>query len=224
VELGESHTKKPSPCLDKLADMAADDGFWSRGSELQPYTDEPAWYFFYGTLMNPDVLKSVLGLDTEPVLRSAKVYGYELTNWGQYRALVDGEPEMEVTGCAYKVRSAEEEFKLAYYETNAYIPAPCRIYFTDDGPAESGEENGTLGKVLKYAGNAEALKQGRFDRDLWEMRMGIRLPPAWRGGASRDVQQRGLEQKEVKGATAQDKGRTVQTACQSEKEVADSST
>ncbi|KAL2173938.1 uncharacterized protein P884DRAFT_264383 [Thermothelomyces heterothallicus CBS 202.75] len=186
--------------------MAADDGFWSRGSEPQPYTYEPVWYFFYGTLMKPDVLKSVLGLDTEPVLRSAKVYGYELTNWGQYKALVDGEPGMEVTGCAYKVRSVEEEFKLAYYETNAYTLAPCRIYFTD-GPAESREEDRAFGKTFKYAGNAEALKQGRFDRDLWEMQMGRRLPPTWRGGASRDVQQRGVEQKEVKGATAQVKGR-----------------
>ncbi|KAL2019075.1 hypothetical protein VTK56DRAFT_10106 [Thermocarpiscus australiensis] len=189
AELSETHKKKPSPYLDKLADMAADDGFWSRGSEPRPYTYEPVWYFFYGTLMKPDV------------------YGYELTNWGQYKALVDSEPGMEVTGCAYKVRSVEEEFKLAYYETNAYKLAPCRIYFTD-GPAESREEDRAFGKTFKYAGNAEALKQGRFDRDLWEMQMGRRLPPAWRGGASRDVQQRGVEQKEVKGAPAQDKGGT----------------
>ncbi|KAK4031607.1 hypothetical protein C8A01DRAFT_41943 [Parachaetomium inaequale] len=64
--------------------------------------------------MRPDILKGVLGLEADVILRDAKVYGYELTNWGQYKALFDGETGSTVTGCAYLVQSVEEEYKLAY--------------------------------------------------------------------------------------------------------------
>lgn len=32
-----------------------------------------------------------------------------------------------------------------------------------------------------YAGDAEALREGRFDRTLWELQMGKKLPAKWRG-------------------------------------------
>ncbi|KAK4106895.1 hypothetical protein N658DRAFT_512617 [Parathielavia hyrcaniae] len=140
--------------LEKLADMP--DGYLLQGpSEAPAYVYEPAYYFFYGTLMNIAILKGVLELDSDPVLRSAKVYGYEPTNWGQYKALVDSKPGTEVTGCAYMAQSIEEEYKLAYYETNA---------------------------TFMYAGDAQALKERRFDRTLWEAQMGTRLPLKWHRG------------------------------------------
>ncbi|KAK3306063.1 uncharacterized protein B0T15DRAFT_567797 [Chaetomium strumarium] len=156
---------RPSPFLEKLDSMPANYVF--ELPEEPPYIYTPSYYFFYGTLMNPDILKG------------AEIYGYSLSNWGQYKALVDGEPSAVVTGCAYMVQSVEEEFKLAYYETNAYELALCEIYFTD---APSGKENEepVVGRTFKYAGDAEALKDGRFDRTLWELQMGRRLPPAWR--------------------------------------------
>ena len=164
---GEDHQ---SPYLETLASMPAD--FLLQRQEPPPYVYEPIYYFFYGTLMKPEILKDVLGLDTEPVLRNAKIYGYELTHWGQYRALVDGKPGQVVMGRAYIVRSVEEEYKLAYYETDAYTLAPCQIYL-------DGEEEGRSGKVFIYAGDSQALKNGRFDRALWQRRMGKRLPPQW---------------------------------------------
>ncbi|KXX74295.1 hypothetical protein MMYC01_208558 [Madurella mycetomatis] len=69
------------------------------------------------------------------------------------------------------VRSVDEEHKLAYYETNAYRLVPCRIHFTD------WEGDPVVGRVFIYAGNAWALKQGRFDRSLWELQMGVQFPP-----------------------------------------------
>ncbi|SPQ20076.1 dcef45f7-a37a-4e8a-9462-e1f16ed37e11 [Thermothielavioides terrestris] len=127
-----------------------------------PYAYKPTWYFFYGTLTSPAILRGVLGLESEPVLRSAKTYGYELANWGQYKTLIDSEPGTEVTGRAYMVQSAEQERKLAYYETNAYRLAPCAIYFSDS-PDGKADEAPTIGKTFRYAGDAQALKQGRFD-------------------------------------------------------------
>ncbi|KAK4123979.1 hypothetical protein N657DRAFT_645595 [Parathielavia appendiculata] len=59
---------------------------------------QAVYYSFHGTLMNPAILKGVLGLISEPVLRSAKIYGYELANWGQYKTLFDGNQGTVVTG------------------------------------------------------------------------------------------------------------------------------
>lgn len=149
-----------------------------------PQHHEPVYYFFYGTLANPDILKGVLDLKTEPILRSAKIHSYELSTWDQYRTLVDSNPNSVVTGSAYMVESAEHEHKLAYYETNAYTVASCRVLFTDRGYKES-----VLGRTFKYAGDAQALKEGRFDRTLWEKRMGRRLPEKWQSGEGGDMEE-----------------------------------
>lgn len=141
----------------------------------QPY--KPVYYFFYGTLTQPKILSHILDLEEQPVLRPAKLTGYALARWGQYRALVDGEPGEEVTGHASLVHSAEDELKLARYETDAYEAVPCGIWFTDGGALTKEQ-----GITFKYAGDDEALKEGRFDRKLWEVRMGVRLPGKWRAG------------------------------------------
>ncbi|KAH6983433.1 hypothetical protein BKA56DRAFT_583695 [Ilyonectria sp. MPI-CAGE-AT-0026] len=172
----DRHRKReqlPSPYLAKLA--SAPDDWLSQPIEVAeptPYKYESIYYFFYGTLMRPDIIKGVLDLDADPVLREAKVVGYSLSSWGQYKALVDGESGEEVLGCAFEVQSPEHEFKLAYYEGNAYELAPCLIQFAD------GKEH-VQGKTFMYAGDSQALKDGRFDYKLWELQMGMRLPPKW---------------------------------------------
>ncbi|KAF2966745.1 hypothetical protein GQX73_g6833 [Xylaria multiplex] len=143
-----------------------------------PKLDEPIkpmWYFFYGTLTKPEILRHILDLQEEPLLRPAKIIGYELSSWGQYRALVDGEPGTEVSGFAYEVQTTEHEFKLAQYETNAYKLHPCRIRFTDNRKPKE-----VSGNTFMYAGDAAALRAGRFDRVLWELQMGTRLPDKWK--------------------------------------------
>ncbi|KAL2128175.1 hypothetical protein VTI74DRAFT_9551 [Chaetomium olivicolor] len=146
--------------------------------------------------MDPGVLKGVLTLATKPVLRPARVYGHELTSWGQYKALVKSKPGTVVQGRAYMVRSVEEEYRLAYYETNAYSLATCAMYFTD-GPGGEEDEEPTFGKTFKYAGDAQALKRGVFDRTLWEMQMGMRLPPRWRTADVEEIE--GVELEQEKG-------------------------
>ncbi|KAI3395146.1 hypothetical protein diail_1761 [Diaporthe ilicicola] len=165
----------PSVYLNSLASMPAD--YLTRPVE-EPILKQPCrpvYYFFYGTLTQPKILSHILDLKHPPFLRPAKLIGYALTNWGQYRALIDGEPGEEVIGYAYLVGSIDDELKLARYETNAYEPVHCRIQFTDSqSPAQA------RGMTFKYAGDDEALKAGRFDRKLWELQMGTRLPEKWR--------------------------------------------
>ncbi|KAI1382675.1 uncharacterized protein F4822DRAFT_440951 [Hypoxylon trugodes] len=167
---------RPSQYLASLA--AAGEDVWETTmiAPEPPREYSPIFYFFYGTLTQPATLKRVLDLDYELVMRPAKIIGYSLTKWGDYNALIDGETGEEVVGMAYEVQSPEHEFKLAYYETNAYKLAPCLIYFTDGrAPVQ------VSGKTFKYAGDAVALREQRFDRKLWELRMGSRLPEKWKG-------------------------------------------
>jgi hypothetical protein len=130
------------------------------------------YYFFYGTLVKPDILRGVLSLESDPTTRPATLYGYELASWGQYRTLLDSASDTTVVGCAYLVQSAEAAHKLAYYETDAYTLAACTIRF--DG--QVGREP-VQARAFKYAGDARALREGRFDRTLWERQMGQQLPP-----------------------------------------------
>lgn len=110
----------------------------------------------------PATLQRIIDLPKEPELRKVKLIGYALGKWGDYPALIDGEPGQEVPGYAYIVQSEEEAQKLAHYETNAYKEAHCLIYFVDnDEPVEAP------GKTFKYAGDANALLEQRFDRKLW---------------------------------------------------------
>ncbi|KAK8017389.1 hypothetical protein PG993_013715 [Apiospora rasikravindrae] len=114
---------------------------------------EPIHYFSYGTLTNPGVLANVLGIEQAPLLRPAKIIGYSLTNWGDYKALIDGKPGEEVVGAACEITSADHEHKLAYYETSAYFLAPCLMDFTD------GQEPAQVsGNTFMYAGDAVALQ------------------------------------------------------------------
>lgn len=136
--------------------------------ELPP--EYPVYYFFYGTLTAPATLKRIIDLPEEPKMRKAKLVGYALGKWGDYPALIDGEPGQEVSGYAYIVQSEEEAQKLSYYETNAYEEAHCLIYFVDEEePAQAP------GKTFKYAGDAKALLEQRFDRNLWLHQMAGKL-------------------------------------------------
>ena len=53
---------------------------------------------------------------------------------------------------------------------------------------EDGEES-VVGRTFKYAGDAQALKEGRFDRMLWEKRMDRRLPEKWQSGKGGSIEQ-----------------------------------
>lgn len=181
----KSETETPSKHLDSPASTPV--GYVKHPIERQlaveqPY--KPIYYFFYGTLTQPKILSHILDLKEQPILRPAKIIGYALTNCGHYRALLDGKDGQQVTGYACVVQSTEDELKLARYETDAYEAVSCGIWFTDG--RDPAREN--HGMTFKYADDDEALKDGRFDRKLWEVRMGVRLPEKWRADKLREKQ------------------------------------
>ncbi|KIW39798.1 uncharacterized protein PV06_08382 [Exophiala oligosperma] len=87
----------------------------------------PVWYFFYGTLADPDVLSRQLGLEEAPHYVPAKVSGGRVRTWAaKYKALVDA-PGEEVPGSAFLVQSASQEDALRFYETDKYEVVRCKI-------------------------------------------------------------------------------------------------
>ncbi|KAI9148964.1 putative endo-beta-1,4-glucanase D [Paramyrothecium foliicola] len=83
----------------------------------------------------------------------------------------------KVAGYAYEVQSSEHDQKLVRYETNADKFEFRWIDFTG-APAEKSAR--VQCNTVVYAGDAAALKAGQFDRTLWELQMGLRLPDKWR--------------------------------------------
>jgi gamma-glutamylcyclotransferase (GGCT)/AIG2-like uncharacterized protein YtfP len=98
---------------------------------LTPHQDQyPVWYFFYGTLAEPDRLKNLLGLPFTPTLKEGTVSGGAIRTWaGKYKALVDG-PEV-VRGRVFEVLSREQEDSLRAYETEKYEVVRCAITLHD---------------------------------------------------------------------------------------------
>ncbi|KNG83574.1 hypothetical protein ANOM_009550 [Aspergillus nomiae NRRL 13137] len=98
----------------------------------------PVWYFFYGTLIDPETLAQKISLSELPVLRQAAVKGGKIKMWGgKYKALVDGPSSAIVDGWAYEVSSEGEE-QLRYYETDQYEVVRCEIHMVDSGEVVKG--------------------------------------------------------------------------------------
>ncbi|KAJ4256815.1 hypothetical protein NW762_008911 [Fusarium torreyae] len=124
-------------------------------------------YFVYGTLMDPIMLADVLGLESQPKLRPAKIEGYSRKLWGQYPAMQDGPLGAQVSGSVYCVRSVAHAKRLAEYETDSYEAKPCLIQYTDGKePVED------FGHVFMFVGNPRDIQDGEFDLEKWLKRMG----------------------------------------------------
>ncbi|RKL34525.1 hypothetical protein BFJ72_g9257 [Fusarium proliferatum] len=139
-----------------------------------PYHYKPVYYFFYDGLRHPAKLQTVLEAPEPPKLRNARVRGYSLAPRGRYTSLVEGQSGSGVLGRAVQVQSAEEEYKLRWHQTSAYILVPCLIEFID------GEEpKEVAGLVFIDAGDQLAWRTMRFDYKAWKYQMGTRLPRNW---------------------------------------------
>lgn len=165
----------PTVYLDSLA--SAGPNFFNKPPfpTPPPLDVGPQWYFFYGTLTDPQPYgvfstshKTPSSARPPPTDTASRCGASARPSWTGRQA------GQTVQGFAFLVQSAEDEVKLARDETSAYEVRHCKMYFED------GEEPSTLrGYTFKYAGDAEALKEGRFDRKLWQRTSGVALPDTW---------------------------------------------
>lgn len=139
-----------------------------------PFDAPTGPYFFYGTLIDPSILREVLGLDPAETeerkadfdIRPAHIIGYECKLWGQYPALLDASGSV-VEGAVFRVRTVQEGGRLAAYETRNYRTVSCRIHYTDGKEPEDD-----IGYVFQFVGDQRELSEGKFDLRVWLRRMG----------------------------------------------------
>lgn len=119
------------------------------------------FYFFYGTLMDPQIAQQVLGLATPPVLKHAILHRRgHLRMWGPFPALrANLAPREDVAGMAFEVEGEEAKARLVAYEGVNYSEAPCLIRYVDEDPDEvPGEGDGIPGvwaKFIEWVGDEE---------------------------------------------------------------------
>jgi Gamma-glutamyl cyclotransferase, AIG2-like len=122
------------------------------------------YFFFYGSLMDPEVLQSVLSLPKPPTLRPARIRWFKQKMWGPYPTLVQTDNEDHVViGVVHRVDSYIHHSRLESYETKAYNTRFCTIE-VDDGNVYP------LGWVFAWAGDPDSqdLEDGTLDIEWYQ--------------------------------------------------------
>ncbi|OQE17376.1 hypothetical protein PENFLA_c024G09881 [Penicillium flavigenum] len=97
----------------KASDSSAEDCWTGDRDPLQRQ-----YCFFYGTLMDSHTLSRALKSSRPPpVMRRARVTGFEIKLWGPYPALL-GKPRHSVEGVSCEIVSQTQLDRLAAYETD----------------------------------------------------------------------------------------------------------
>lgn len=126
----------------------------------RPFT--PGHIFFYGSLMDAQVLQAVANLDTPPTMRNGLVRGFRVKVWDIYPAAVPDEHGV-VAGTVWHTDDPSHIFRLQEYETEAYKLRDCEIELEGGHrPSES--------KIFCWAGEADSpeLEEGMFDFERYQ--------------------------------------------------------
>ncbi|KAI3325165.1 hypothetical protein HD806DRAFT_492229 [Xylariaceae sp. AK1471] len=138
----------------------------TRATTLQPMFT-PCHMFFYGSLMDPQVLKTVTRASTMPVLRQGSIKGFRIRMWGIYPTLVSEDENdgngSRITGMVWKVEDVTQFLFLQQYETERYRACPCTI------ETENGEVLDD-GMVFCWSGDSRSgeLEDGTFDLERYQ--------------------------------------------------------
>jgi gamma-glutamylcyclotransferase (GGCT)/AIG2-like uncharacterized protein YtfP len=118
--------------------------------------------FFYGSLMDSEVIQAILKLEDLPLTTAATISGFKIKMWGIYPALVPDTSGL-VTGTIWKVDSEEHFDRLAAYETSAYDWVECDVTL-EDGSVLLGC------RTFCWAGRPDSneLEEGRFDLERYQ--------------------------------------------------------
>jgi hypothetical protein len=132
---------------------------------LQPPKDafKPCYMFFYGELMDPEILEAVLDLPETPALARGEIRGFKMKMWGIYPTLISSNRGGEVSGMVWRVESEEQFLSLKKHEMDDYTWCFCDVKL----------ENG---RVLRRCRtfcwardpNSEELEDGLFDLEYYQ--------------------------------------------------------
>ena len=123
---------------------------------------QPVHMFFYGSLMDPEVLQAILDLPEPPPTRPATISGFRIKMWGIYPTLIPSRSG-SVAGTVWEVTSEVHFDRLADYETTAYRWDEC------DAVLEGGEVLRGC-RTFCWAGEPESkeLEDGSFDLERYQ--------------------------------------------------------
>lgn len=123
---------------------------------------EPCFLFFYGSLMDAEVLQTIARLPEVPAVQEGSVNGFEMKMWGIYPTLIPCAGG-QVSGTVWKVNEPGPFFRLQKYESSAYTWCSCEIRLSN-------------GEILRgcrtfcWAGDVNSidLKEGKFDLEHYQ--------------------------------------------------------
>ncbi|KAF2794815.1 hypothetical protein K505DRAFT_324520 [Melanomma pulvis-pyrius CBS 109.77] len=122
----------------------------------------PCHMFFYGSLMDLDVLQAITGLPEAPSVKKGTITGFAIRMWGTYPALVPCSTG-KVNGTVWEVASGAHFRRLADYETSAYTWCECSVVLED------GESLPNC-RTFCWAGDVDSrdLEEGEFDFERYQ--------------------------------------------------------
>lgn len=137
---------------------------WRQPDPEETTSNSPS-FFFYGSLMDPDVVRVIAGTSAEPELHKASIKGFKLKMWGFYPTLVPGSVEDTVQGMYWQAENTRQRDLIQRYETHRYKPAPCEI--SVDGDRRTIEN----GLTFVWAGDpaSNELKDGEFLLERYQL-------------------------------------------------------
>ncbi|KAI3396844.1 hypothetical protein diail_11616 [Diaporthe ilicicola] len=126
---------------------------------------KPKNLFFYGSLMDPDVIRVIADTSVEPQLHKASIHGFRLKMWGVYPTLVPGDAGDTVQGVYWQAENHRQLGLLQRYETHRYKPASCSISLEKDGSTIDD------GLTFMWAGDpaSSELKDGEFLLERYQL-------------------------------------------------------
>ncbi|KAG6355293.1 hypothetical protein INS49_003254 [Diaporthe citri] len=86
--------------------------------------------FFYGSLMDAQILQTVAKLANPPPIRNGIVRGFKIKMWGIYPTVVPDKRGV-VTGTVWHTDDASHPLHLQEYETRAYKLCGCEVEFKE---------------------------------------------------------------------------------------------
>jgi gamma-glutamylcyclotransferase (GGCT)/AIG2-like uncharacterized protein YtfP len=118
--------------------------------------------FFYGSLMDPEVIHAILDLSDIPTTRPATIFGFQIKIWGIYPALIPN-TSGKVVGSVWEVTLEDHFERLAAYETAAYRWVKCDAVL-EDGSVLRGC------RTFCWAGEPDSneLENGSFDLERYQ--------------------------------------------------------
>ena len=112
--------------------------------------------------MDPEVLQTILGLPSPPVVQKGTIFGFVVKMWGIYPTLVPSDGG-RVYGTFWRVQGLSQFLRLKEYETSAYTWSHCDIETSNGDCLREC-------RTFCWAGDPESgeLQEGSFDLERYQ--------------------------------------------------------